>query len=91
MIGINAKGTHVFCCAEGETEAPEVCVVEDLSQVKEFLVKTYINDLNHEDIKNLLEGLSSHDWEEGSYEIDFEIGGIYFSDVTPVEICKAKT
>lgn len=84
MIGINARGTMVLCYAWGESDVPEVALVEDLVELKTFLEKTYSEDAEH--VSEIVQELDCHDWEEGAVEHRFEIGGLRFEDVAPVEV-----
>lgn len=84
MIGINARGTMVLCYAWGESDVPEVALVEDLVELRTFLEKTYSTDEAH--VSAILHDLDCRDWEEGDYELLFEMGGLRFSDVTQVEV-----
>lgn len=84
MIGINARGTMVLCYAWGESDVPEVALVEDLVELRTFLEKTYSEDEAH--VSEIVHELDCHDWEEGAVAKLFEMGGLQFSDVTQVEV-----
>lgn len=84
-LGLNREGTRILCFAWGESEAPECAIAADAAEVREFILSTWLEGPS-EEVDAAMEEIAEHDWADGQKEWRFEIGGIWFADVFPVEV-----
>lgn len=84
-LGVNRVGDAILCLAWGETDRTDAYLARTAEDIKRFIVTEWIDDENDPTVKETMDELAAHDWnEEGRYEIQFEIGGISFEDVVAV-------
>ncbi len=84
-LGVNRVGDAILCYAWGETDRPDACLAKSAADVKRFIVTEWIDDENDPTVKEVMEELAAHDWnEDGQLQYDFELGGIRFEDVVAV-------
>jgi hypothetical protein len=82
MIGKNRKGNALLCYFWGESDRPVAVITKTQDELRQALADHVTGDRDDPSVFDYMRTVRDHDFEEDdTLAIDFEIGGIRFTDV----------